>query len=145
MSLNQLPSIVSRSRKRVGRGIGSGKGGHTASRGQKGQKSREKVPLTFDGTKIKKSLLKRLPVMRGKGKFKTLVNKALGINVSLLNHLPANTEVTRELLISAGLISRKTKNVKILSQGELKVALIVKLPVSLGAKNKIESAGGKVV
>lgn len=64
-----LPKVITKSRKRVGRGIGSGKGGHTVGRGQKGQKSRGKIGILFEGVKMKKSFLKRLPLSRGKGKF----------------------------------------------------------------------------
>lgn len=70
MKLHELQSIVGKRKKRLGRGIGSGKGGHTVGRGQKGQKSREKVPVLFFGTKMKKSLIKRLPMQRGKGRLK---------------------------------------------------------------------------
>lgn len=49
--------------------MGSGKGSHTVGRGQKGQKARGSVGVLFEGVKMKKSLLKRLPLMRGKGKF----------------------------------------------------------------------------
>lgn len=55
--------------KRLGRGYGSGKGGHTCGRGQKGQKSRTKIHILFEGVKVKKSTLKKLPLLRGKGKF----------------------------------------------------------------------------
>ena len=51
--LSQLKPIVSKAAKRVGRGIGSGVGGHTTGRGAKGDKVRGKTKLTFDGTKIK--------------------------------------------------------------------------------------------
>lgn len=71
-----LPRVVARGRKRVGRGFGSGKGGHTVGRGQKGQKSRERVSISFFGTKMKKSLLKRLPMQRGKGRLKSRQLKA---------------------------------------------------------------------
>lgn len=64
-----LPKVVQRSKKRLGRGYGSGKGGHTSSRGQKGQGSRGKIGILFEGVKMKKSFLKRLPLARGKGKF----------------------------------------------------------------------------
>jgi large subunit ribosomal protein L15 len=64
-----LPKVVGKTKKRVGRGMGSGKGSHTSGRGQKGQKSRTKISVLFEGMKMKKSLLKRLPLMRGKGKF----------------------------------------------------------------------------
>ena len=70
MDLSSLPKITKRAAKRVGRGYGSGKGGHTSGRGSKGQKARGKLPLTFEGTKVKKSLIKRLPLQRGKGKLK---------------------------------------------------------------------------
>jgi len=67
--MTNLPKVVERSKKRRGRGIGSGKGGHTSGRGEKGQKSRGSIGVLFEGMKMKKSLLKRLPLMRGKGKF----------------------------------------------------------------------------
>jgi large subunit ribosomal protein L15 len=70
-----LPKVIQRPKKRVGRGIGSGKGGHTSGRGQKGQKSRGKIGVLFEGLKMKKSYLKRLPLMRGKGKFGPKRNK----------------------------------------------------------------------
>lgn len=70
-----LPKIVSKSKKRLGRGMGSGKGSHTSSRGQKGQKSRGGLHILFEGLKTKKSFLKRLPLQRGKGKFKGRVSR----------------------------------------------------------------------
>lgn len=65
----KLPKVVSKSKKRLGRGMGSGKGSHTSSRGQKGQKSRGHIGVLFEGMKMRKSYLKRLPLIRGKGKF----------------------------------------------------------------------------
>lgn len=67
--MTKLPKVTQRTKKRVGRGIGSGKGGHTSGRGQKGQKSRSHISVLFEGMKMKKSLLKRLPKSRGMGKF----------------------------------------------------------------------------
>ena len=67
--MTNLPKVVSKSKKRVGRGMGSGKGSHTSSRGQKGQKSRGHIGVLFEGMKMRKSFLKRLPLLRGKGKF----------------------------------------------------------------------------
>ena len=146
MELDKLPKITKRPKKRVGRGIGSGKGGHTVGRGAKGQKARGKVSQTFEGTKTKKSLIKRLPLLRGKGKFLPK-GKPFIINVKFLNVLPANEEVTLVTLDKYGLIKKNEitkKGVKILGEGDLTVALVVKLPVSKGAKAKIEKAGGKV-
>ena len=146
MRLENLPKTTTRAAKRVGRGIGSGKGGHTAGRGQKGQKTRGKIPLTFEGTKVKKSLLKRLPVLRGKGKFKPLKKKArVVVNTKYLNLFPSKSEITLESLKAARIVSPETERVKILGEGELVKALVVKLPTSAGAKEKIEKAGGKVI
>jgi len=52
-TLSNLKKNVTKSKKRIGRGYGSGVGGHTTNRGNKGQKARYKVPLTMDGSKIK--------------------------------------------------------------------------------------------
>lgn len=146
MKLNQLPKTTSRGKKRKGRGYGSGKGGHTVGRGQKGQKSRSKVKLLFEGTKMRKSLIKRLPMRRGKGKFKSLKEKPIIVNIKFLNLLKDKTEVTIDNLIKNKIVdkSAKTWGVKILGDGELTKVLTVKLPVSKGAKKKIEKAGGKV-
>ena len=65
----KLPKVVANKKKRVGRGVGSGKGSHTSGRGQKGQKSNGDIHILFEGLKMKKSFLKRLPLLRGKGKF----------------------------------------------------------------------------
>jgi len=70
MNLGNLPKTTSRQSKRLGRGYGSGKGGHTVGRGAKGNKARGEVRLLFTGAKTKKSFLKRLPLQRGKGKLK---------------------------------------------------------------------------
>ncbi len=116
-----LPKITQRKKKRVGRGYGSGKGGHTAGRGQKGQRSRGKIALTFAGTKIKKSLLKRLPFLRGKGKFSPRKNKPFGLNLKYLNLLPGDEVVNLEVLIKAGIVSEEARvyGVKILGEGNL--------------------------
>jgi large subunit ribosomal protein L15 len=143
LGLHNLSKVTVRAPKRRGQGIGSGKGGHTSGRGTKGQKGREHVAALFSGTKMKKSLLKRLPLMRGKGKFKSRTVKPLVVNLKYLNLLPKNTEVTPETLMKAGII--RDGPVKILGEGDLQVALIVKVPTSRGAARKIAKAGGKVI
>lgn len=147
MKLNQLPKTTAKSKKRVGRGYGSGKGGHTVGRGQKGQKSRSKVGLLFEGTKMRKSLIRRLPMHRGKLKFKTLKTKPVILNVKYLNLLPAGIEVNLETLVKNGLVVKEAlqTGVKILGDGALEKKLTVVVPVSKGARKKIEKAGGKVV
>jgi len=147
-NLSSLPQIKQKSQKRRGRGYGSGKGGHTVGRGAKGTKARYPVGLTFEGTKTKKSLIRRLPLKRGKGKFKSLGKAAIAINLNILNLMPKNTEVTVESLIKYGLVDKKqalSGGVKILGGGELKYPLTVAVPLSKGAAEKITKAGGKII
>ena len=142
-----LPKTVTKSKKRVGRGYGGGKGGHTVGRGQKGQKARSKVHVIFEGVKMKKSQIKRLPLRRGKGKFKAK-NKPIIVNVNLLNLLPSSSNVDIDLLTKSGIVDAKQAvdfGVKILGDGEIKKKLTINLPISKSATKKIEKAGGKVV
>ena len=144
--MTRLPKVVVRKSKRRGRGYGSGKGGHTTGRGQKGQKSRGKIGILFEGVKMKKSLLKRIPVRRGKTKFKAGV-KPLVVNLKLLNLLPAGSKVDIDFLVSHKLVDAKdakSDGVKILGNGEVKKKLTIELPISKSAAKKIEKAGGKV-
>jgi len=143
----KLPKTLTKSKKRVGRGYGSGKGGHTVGRGQKGQKTRSKVGIMFEGVKMKKSQIKRLPLRRGKGKFKSK-NKPLIVNLDLLNLLPASSSVNIDSLTKNGIVDTKQAErfgVKILGDGEIKKKLTIDLPISKSAQKKIEKAGGKVV
>lgn len=146
MYLNQLPKIVTKSKKRIGRGIGSGKGGHTSSRGQKGQKSRNKIHPLFEGTKVKKSLIQRLPLQRGKGKLKSLSLKPAVLNLEDLNKVPVGSVVNTQALISLGLVDKSAvrRGVKILGRGKLKSPLTVNLPVSQSVAQAVEKVGGKV-
>lgn len=142
-TLSTLPKITKKAARRVGRGHGSGRV-KTSGRGTKGQKARENVKLTFAGSSLQASWLKRLPLQRGKGKNKSFRERATIINVKYLNGLKANTEVTLDVLKKNNVIEESVTMVKILGDGDLSVPLIIKLPVSKGAKTKIEKAGGKV-
>jgi len=147
ISLNNLTKIkTGKTKKRVGRGYGSGKGGHTVGRGSKGQKARGKVSLAFSGTKGKKSWLKRLPLWRGKGRLKPR-EKKLAINVSQLNESYRDGEkVSPESLVKKGLIKkREMVLVKILGKGGLKKKLKVSVLCSGQAKEKIIAAGGEII
>lgn len=144
MNLTNIEKIKTKKKKRVGLGHGSGRG-KTAGRGQKGQKARGKVPLDFEGGAL--PLIKRMPFLRGKGRNKSLNQKPLVINVSALNIFPKNTVVDLDSLAKYKLVelnTAKRNGVKILGDGDLQVALHVKVPMSGGAKTKIEKAGGKI-
>jgi len=143
---DKLPKIVKNRKKRIGRGIGSGKGGHTSGRGQKGQKSRSKISVLFQGVKVKKSLIKRLPLRRGKGKFSSSA-KPLVVNLSILNIFENGQEVNLESLIKKGIVAgqdAKSFGVKILGDGELTKKLKISLPISKSAIKKVEKAGGEI-
>ena len=127
--------------KRLGRGIGSGKG-KTSGKGHKGQWARSGggVRPGFEGGQM--PLTRRLP-KRG---FKNHFRKVYAIvNVNVLNNFEANAVVDFETLYCAGLI-KEVKNacgLKVLGNGELNVALTVKASkFSLQAKEAIEKAGG---
>lgn len=143
--INSLPKIVTIGKKRIGRGMGSGKGSHTASRGQKGQKTRRKIHPLFEGTKGKKSFIQRLPMQRGKGELKARGKSAI-INVGELEILPAGTKIDRALLVSMKFLPKSNKSfkVKVLGKGTLTKKLEVLLPVTKSALEKIEKAGGTV-
>lgn len=143
----KLPKIVIRKKKRVGRGYGSGRGGHTVGRGQKGQKSRRKIGVLFEGVKMKKSLIKRLPLRRGKGKFKPK-NKPIIVKIDYLNLLSPKAIVDLDLLVKEGIIDRADAlkyGIKILGGGELKKKLKITLPISKSAAKQVEKVGGEVV
>ncbi len=145
MNLSNLEKITKRKKKRVGQGHGSGRG-KTSGRGTKGQLARGKMPLIFEGGAL--PLIKRLPFRRGKGRNRVFAKKPIIINVQALNLLPKDSTVDIASLISRHIVDEKDAKiygVKILGDGKLHTPLTVKLPVSKGARAKIEKAGGKVV
>lgn len=141
MKLHELLKIQARSKKRIGRGLGSGKG-KTSGRGTKGQKARGSIPLHFSGNL---PLYKKLPLRRGQGNPKLSVSPIL-INLNQLNVFKDKTVVDVSKLIEAKVVSGKEakKGVKVLSKGEIKPALTVKLNTANSSRLKIEKAGGKV-
>ncbi len=141
MHTSQLPSVVDRSHKRLGRGHGSGRG-KTSGRGTKGQKARGTIPPYFEGGQL--SVFERMPYLRGKLRNKSLKAKPVIIQVGALSVLPAKSTVTLAALQKAGMVEEDTTGVKILSGGTLTVALTVEVPCSEGAKRVIEKAGGSV-
>ena len=128
-------------RKRVGRGIGSGLG-KTSGKGHKGQNARSGggVRQGFEGGQL--PLFRRLP-KRGftNAMFKT---KYAVINLSDLNKFENDTVITPELLKEMGLIKNKLDGIKVLGNGTLEKKLTVKAhKFSDVAKEQIEKLGGK--
>lgn len=142
MKLHELqPAPGSRKeRNRVGRGIGSGNG-KTSGRGHKGQNARSDggVRIGFEGGQT--PLFRRLP-KRG---FTNIHRKEYAIvNLEALNRFENGTEVTPELLLETGVVSKLKAGIKVLGNGELTKKLTVKAhKFSASAKEAIEAAGGK--
>ena len=142
--INQLPAIVKKPAKRVGRGGGSGKGFHTAGRGQKGQRSRTggKVALWFEGGQL--PLIKRLPMMRGKLRL-SKVRTTYEVRLSDLEKLDVE-RVTLDTLKLAKVIPERATSAKVIASGKLTKKLTLEgIKTTSQAKQLIEKAGGKVL
>ncbi|MER0239412.1 50S ribosomal protein L15 [Fulvimarina sp. MAC8] len=148
MKLNEITDNEgsTHSRKRVGRGIGSGKG-KTGGRGVKGQKSRSGVAINgYEGGQM--PLYRRLP-KRG---FTNIFAKNYSIvSVGRLQQavdagkLDASGEVDTAALIAAGVVRRSKDGVRVLGDGELTASLKLNVAgASKSAVEKVEKAGGSV-
>jgi large subunit ribosomal protein L15 len=152
LNLHSLkPAQPRKERKRIGRGLGSGKGRY-AGRGIKGQKARSgshKLPAGFEGGQMPLDM--RLGKLRGNtsadarpvGPFRTYTQP---VNLrDLEQRFEAGAEVTLEALLEEGLIKNTRIDVKILGSGELTKNLSVTAHgFSASAREKIEAAGGTV-
>ena len=150
MNLSSLKPAKGSTRrnKRLGRGVGSGTGGHSSTRGNKGQKSRtgnHRMPAWFEGGQM--PLQRRVPKFGFKNPNRvayTVFN--LGQLTTLIESgkLSKDQTITPDLLLSTGLI-RKNARVKILGNGELKVSLTIEVHAfSKSAEEKIQAAGGSI-
>lgn len=127
------------SRKRIGRGQGSGQG-CTAGRGHKGQKARKSGGTRpgFEGGQT--PLYRRLPQRRG---FRNAGRKEYAVvNVADLERFEAGTEVTPDLLVENGLVKKLKDGVKVLGEGEITKNLTVRAhKFSKTAQEKLTAAG----
>jgi large subunit ribosomal protein L15 len=145
---NLSPAQPRKDRKRIGRGMGSGKGRYSG-RGIKGQKSRagsHMMRAGFEGGQM--PLAMRLPKLRGNtsrdampvGPFRTYSQP---VNLRDLERFEAGDEVTPESLKAKGLIRTVRKDVKLLGVGELTKKLSITVhAASTSAREKVEAAGG---
>ena len=142
MNLHEMkPAVGARkSRKRIGRGIGSGFG-KTSGKGHKGQNARSGggTRLGFEGGQT--PLFQRLP-KRG---FTNINRKEYAVvNIEKLNLFDEGTVVTAELLLESGIVSKTKSGIKILGNGTLEKKITVKAnKFSAAAKEAIEKAGGQ--
>ena len=151
LNLSSLkPAQSQKTRKRVGRGLGSGKGRYSG-RGIKGQKSRagsHKMRAGFEGGQM--PIYMRMGKLRGStskdampiGPFRT---STVPVNVGSLDGFDDGAEVTPESLVEAGVIKNTKTDVKLLGNGDLKKKLTVRVhAISATAREKVEAAGGTV-
>ena len=148
MNLNELrdnPGARLKS-KRLGRGIGSGKG-KTSGKGVKGQKAREGVSLNgFEGGQL--PIYRRLP-KRG---FKNIFRKAYApVNLRALDaalqagKIDGSQPITEAILIKAGLAADNTDGIRLLAEGTITRAINITVSgASATAKAAVEAAGGSV-
>lgn len=133
--------------KRLGRGIGSGKG-KTAGRGHKGQKSRSGVAIKgFEGGQM--PIYRRLPKRGFNNKF-SVTYQAVNLNKiqQLINDkkIDPNKVINIEVFINNGVIKNSNQLIKILGNGEIKSKITIELiECSKSAIAKIEKAGGKII
>lgn len=144
MKLNELNAnpYATKTRKRVGRGAGSGLG-KTSGKGHKGQNARSGggVRIGFEGGQL--PLYRRLS-KRGFNNYNFRTVYAT-VNVGDLNRFEDGTTVTPELLIETGLVKKQLDGIKVLGNGELTKKLTIKAnKFSDTAKTKIETNGGKI-
>jgi large subunit ribosomal protein L15 len=148
MRLNEISPAPgsTRGRKRVGRGIGSGKG-KTSGRGHKGAGARSgsSTHAAYEGGQM--PLQRRLPRLKGEARGRHTVARPVNyapVNLSDLEGVSGDT-IGPDELRAAGLVRKKAKLVKILGNGEVGRAVTVKAHAfSETAKSKIEAGGGSV-
>lgn len=146
MKLNNIPKRKNRVMpgKRIGRGYGSGVGGHTVGRGTKGQKSRagHKSTRFFEGGNV--PFFRRMPKYKGFNQPQKVEAQAVNLEV-LDKEFKDGDLVNLESLVSKGIARKNSKVVKILGKGEITKKLKVEgLKISESAIEKIKKAGGSI-
>ena len=146
MYLENIPKRKNRKMKskRLGRGYGSGVGGHTSTRGTKGQKSRagHKSLVFFEGGNV--PFYRRMPKFAGFNKADKVETTVINLDIVEKNFKNGET-VSIDTLKKKALIAQKAVKVKILGDGKLTKKITVEgLPASENAKEKILKAGGAI-
>jgi len=143
MKLSELSpaSGLHKNKRRLGRGVGSGKG-KTAGRGTKGHNSRSGggVRPGFEGGQM--PIHRRLPK---RGFANIFRKKIIEVNIRDLSRFDSGSTVDEAALIRMGLVKGKRDGIKLLGLGEINYPLKIKIDrVSKNARAKIESAGGSI-
>jgi large subunit ribosomal protein L15 len=128
--------------KRLGRGYGSTRGGHTVGRGTKGQKARSKVPLGFEGGQV--PLYKKIPQIAG------FINhgarKVAAISLERLNVFDEGAVVTPASLKEKNILRKIPRGgIKILATGKLNKKLVLEgFSYSVSSRALVESSGSEI-
>lgn len=143
-TLSNLPKITKKTKKRLGRGLGSGAGAKSGRGTTRHQKAREDIPLHFEGGQNR--MVKRFPLLRGKDRNKPVALAPVLLTLKHLNIFEKGATVDMNALIEKGIIERgdTSRGVKVVANGSIDTAITVSLPVSQSAREAIEKAGGKV-
>lgn len=144
MNLHLLPSLVGklRARKRVGRGVGSGRGFHTSGRGSKGTKARNTVHMYFEGGQL--PLVRRLPHFSG---FRLYRSGTLALRVDQAVHFAEAGALSVEIIRNNPQFSRAPyRGVKLIAGRKTlsEPFIVTGIQVTPGARQQIEDAGGSV-
>lgn len=147
MDLSNLkaPEPNKKDKKRIGRGQGSGRGGHTVGKGHNGQRSRSgfKEKFWFEGGQM--PLQRRIPKWGFNNKFRTeYVAVNTGTIQLFIEHEKLDKQITLEDLRDAGLAG-KNDLVKLLGDGEIEASIEIEVHnASKSAEKKVEDAGGSI-
>jgi large subunit ribosomal protein L15 len=146
VKLHQIPKRKNKkeSSRRIGRGYGSGAGGHTVGKGMKGQKSRAggPKPIGFEGGNV--PLYRRLPKFSGFRNPNRVEYQPINFS-EIEKHFKEGDIISLETLKQKGLVRKRTSLVKILGKGDLSKKYVFEgLAVSKSAKERIEKIGGEV-
>lgn len=144
LNLSSLkPKVKRKSRRRVGRGTGSGHGAYSG-RGIKGQKARTggRIRPGFEGGRM--PLIRQIPKSRG---FRSIHPKVQVVGLGkIVERFPSDSQITPKKLADAGLVRYETLPVKVLGRAVLNKKFELKgLLVSAAAKESLEKAGGRVI
>ncbi|MFQ5452049.1 MAG: 50S ribosomal protein L15 [Candidatus Paceibacterota bacterium] len=145
MRIHDLPKITASKKKRLGRGLGSGVGAKSTRGGKRHQKAREKIKPGFEGGQGR--IIKKFPLLRGKGKNKPPRKKPLTVTIGRLEKLAPGSTVDVVSLVKEGVVDEKAlkSGVKLVAGGELTTSLKVAIPCSKGAQEQIALAGGSIL
>ena len=142
MLLAELKKSTESSKKRLGRGYGSGVGGHTVGRGQKGQKTRGTMPVWFEGGQL--PIVRRTPFIKGKHRFQVINSQPIAINLDFLNKFEDNAVIDAALLSKSLKLNEKEskRGFKIVATGKLEKPLQIAVLATPGAIKLIEAVKG---